>query len=213
MQLSVQGHRVFALTCCISTFSGFKALIEALSLTHIHFMIRQCVRQRNMGQIMFDITYTLFSALLQYLQYCIFFVSVLNKLLLFDPLLTVITCGDPGVPANGIKAGDDFTVGRNVTFTCQPGYVMMGGNNAVTRTCTNNSTWSGTLPTCQGKNHSKVHTCHITHCSLQSTFITISIHHNKLGMLTLSHIIKYACLSSTISIKGLANKVTQSFLY
>ncbi|CAG12911.1 unnamed protein product, partial [Tetraodon nigroviridis] len=65
------------------------------------------------------------------------------------PNCTMITCGDPGVPANGLKVGDDFTVGHNVTFTCQPGYAMMGGNNPVTRTCTNNSTWSGTLPTCQ----------------------------------------------------------------
>uniref|UniRef100_H3C0K8 Sushi domain-containing protein n=1 Tax=Tetraodon nigroviridis TaxID=99883 RepID=H3C0K8_TETNG len=67
------------------------------------------------------------------------------------PNCTMITCGDPGVPANGLKVGDDFTVGHNVTFTCQPGYAMMGGNNPVTRTCTNNSTWSGTLPTCQAR--------------------------------------------------------------
>lgn len=71
----------------------------------------------------------------------------------FDPLLTVITCGDPGVPANGLRMGDDFTVGQNVTFMCQPGYMMIGGDNTVTRTCTNNSTWSGTVPSCQGKSH------------------------------------------------------------
>ncbi|XP_029694158.1 CUB and sushi domain-containing protein 3-like isoform X4 [Takifugu rubripes] len=65
------------------------------------------------------------------------------------PNCTMITCGDPGIPANGLRGGDDFTVGHNVTFTCQPGYMMMGGDNAVTRTCTNNSTWSGTLPACQ----------------------------------------------------------------
>lgn len=101
------------------------------------------------------------------------------------PTLTVITCGDPGIPANGLRASDDFTVGHNVTFTCQPGYMMMGGDNAVTRTCTSNSTWSGTLPTCQGKNHPQVHTRHITRtrCNLQSTFITIRVHHNNLGML------------------------------
>uniref|UniRef100_H2TR21 CUB and Sushi multiple domains 3 n=1 Tax=Takifugu rubripes TaxID=31033 RepID=H2TR21_TAKRU len=70
------------------------------------------------------------------------------------PNCTMITCGDPGIPANGLRGGDDFTVGHNVTFTCQPGYMMMGGDNAVTRTCTNNSTWSGTLPACQAVLHS-----------------------------------------------------------
>lgn len=65
--------------------------------------------------------------------------------------LTVITCGDPGIPANGLRIGDDITVGQNVTFMCQLGYVMTGGDNTVTRTCTNNGTWSGTMPACQGK--------------------------------------------------------------
>uniref|UniRef100_A0A3B4YTZ3 Sushi domain-containing protein n=1 Tax=Stegastes partitus TaxID=144197 RepID=A0A3B4YTZ3_9TELE len=61
----------------------------------------------------------------------------------------LITCGDPGIPANGLRFGDDVTVGQNVTFMCQPGYVMIGGDTAVTRTCTTNGTWSGTMPACQ----------------------------------------------------------------
>ena len=120
----------------------------------------------------------------------------------------MITCGDPGVPANGLKAGDDFTVGHNVTFTCQPGYVMMGRDNAVTRTCTNNSTWSGTLPTCQGKNHPKVCTLATSHkcCSLQSTFITITARHNNLGIRKHCpiqyHMPAYPALSKGISQQG-----------
>uniref|UniRef100_A0A8C2Z0K3 CUB and Sushi multiple domains 3 n=1 Tax=Cyclopterus lumpus TaxID=8103 RepID=A0A8C2Z0K3_CYCLU len=66
------------------------------------------------------------------------------------PNCTMITCGDPGVPANGLRFGEDVAVGQNVTFTCQLGYVMIGADNAVTRTCTNNGTWSGTLPACRG---------------------------------------------------------------
>ncbi|KAG7229418.1 hypothetical protein INR49_012809, partial [Caranx melampygus] len=65
------------------------------------------------------------------------------------PNCTMITCGDPGIPANGLRFSDDITVGQNVTFACQPGYVMIGGDSAVTRTCTNNGTWSGTMPVCQ----------------------------------------------------------------
>uniref|UniRef100_A0A668ASR4 CUB and Sushi multiple domains 3 n=1 Tax=Myripristis murdjan TaxID=586833 RepID=A0A668ASR4_9TELE len=69
-----------------------------------------------------------------------------TRSLFFMPSLTVITCGDPGIPANGLRFGDDITVGQNVTFLCQPGYVMIGGDSSVTRTCTSNGTWSGTMP-------------------------------------------------------------------
>ncbi|AWO96936.1 putative CUB and sushi domain-containing protein 3-like [Scophthalmus maximus] len=65
------------------------------------------------------------------------------------PNCTMITCGDPGIPANGLRFGDDITVGQNVTFVCQPGYVMTEGDSTVTRTCTNNGTWSGTMPACR----------------------------------------------------------------
>lgn len=92
-------------------------------------------------------------------------------------LMTVITCGDPGIPANGLRFGDDITVGQNVTFLCQPGYVMVGGDNSVTITCTNNGTWSGTVPACQGKYQLQMrtlsYTAWYTHCSRQSTLITI----------------------------------------
>ncbi|KAK7887169.1 hypothetical protein WMY93_026790 [Mugilogobius chulae] len=65
------------------------------------------------------------------------------------PNCTLITCGDPGIPANGLRLGDDFTVGQNVTFLCQPGFVMIAADFGLTRTCTNNSTWSGAIPACQ----------------------------------------------------------------
>lgn len=62
------------------------------------------------------------------------------------PNCTLITCGDPGLPANGLRLGDGVSVGQSVTFACQLGYVADG---AVTRTCTNNGTWSGALPACR----------------------------------------------------------------
>lgn len=62
----------------------------------------------------------------------------------------MINCGDPGVPANGLRYGEDFTIGQNVSFQCQPGYRMEEDGSPV-RTCTQNGTWTGNMPLCAGK--------------------------------------------------------------
>ncbi|XP_059839979.1 CUB and sushi domain-containing protein 3 [Hypanus sabinus] len=64
------------------------------------------------------------------------------------PNCTIITCGDPGVPANGMRLGDDFTVGQNVTQMCQPGYTM-DSQASMVRSCLSNGTWSGSVPLCK----------------------------------------------------------------
>ncbi|XP_075681928.1 CUB and sushi domain-containing protein 3 isoform X5 [Rhinoderma darwinii] len=64
------------------------------------------------------------------------------------PNCTIISCGDPGVPANGIRYGEDYIVGLNVTYICQPGYTM-DPKISVGRTCTSNGTWSGVIPVCK----------------------------------------------------------------
>ncbi|XP_070403545.1 CUB and sushi domain-containing protein 3 isoform X5 [Nothobranchius furzeri] len=64
-----------------------------------------------------------------------------------QPNCTMINCGDPGVPANGLRYGEDFTIGQNISFQCQPGYRMEEDGSPV-RMCTQNGTWSGTMLTC-----------------------------------------------------------------
>ncbi|MBZ3869507.1 CUB and sushi domain-containing protein 3 [Sciurus carolinensis] len=64
------------------------------------------------------------------------------------PNCTIISCGDPGIPANGLRYGDDNVVGQNVSYMCQPGYTMELNGSRV-RTCTTNGTWSGVMPTCR----------------------------------------------------------------
>lgn len=61
----------------------------------------------------------------------------------------VINCGDPGVPGNGLRYGEDFTINQNITFVCQPGYTMEPASSVI-RTCTGNGTWSGVMPACKG---------------------------------------------------------------
>ncbi|KAM4028719.1 CUB and sushi domain-containing protein 3 isoform 7-T7 [Anomaloglossus baeobatrachus] len=64
------------------------------------------------------------------------------------PNCTIISCGDPGVPANGIKYGEDYIVGQNVTYICQPGFTMDPKSSTI-RTCTTNGTWGGVIPLCK----------------------------------------------------------------
>ncbi|MGH0171390.1 UNVERIFIED_CONTAM: hypothetical protein FKN15_002387, partial [Acipenser sinensis] len=63
------------------------------------------------------------------------------------PNCTIINCGDPGIPANGLRYDEEFSVGQNITFVCQPGYTMEPKISRI-RTCTANGTWSGVMPSC-----------------------------------------------------------------
>lgn len=80
---------------------------------------------------------------------CSLLMLIMLTLCPFHLVLLVISCGDPGVPANGLRYGDDFVVGQNVSYICQPGYTMELNGSRV-RMCTTNGTWSGVMPTCRG---------------------------------------------------------------
>nr|XP_015204236.1 PREDICTED: CUB and sushi domain-containing protein 2 isoform X1 [Lepisosteus oculatus] len=64
------------------------------------------------------------------------------------PECTVINCGDPGVPANGVRIGNDFTYNHTVSFQCAPGFTM-DADRASSLSCTKDRTWNGTKPICR----------------------------------------------------------------
>ncbi|XP_078013136.1 LOW QUALITY PROTEIN: CUB and sushi domain-containing protein 2 [Phascolarctos cinereus] len=65
-----------------------------------------------------------------------------------SPECTVINCGDPGIPANGIRLGSDFTYNKTVTYQCVPGHMMESDRASVLR-CTKDRVWNGTKPACK----------------------------------------------------------------
>uniref|UniRef100_A0AAY4DQP8 CUB and Sushi multiple domains 2 n=1 Tax=Denticeps clupeoides TaxID=299321 RepID=A0AAY4DQP8_9TELE len=64
------------------------------------------------------------------------------------PECSIINCGDPGVPANGMRLGNDFTYGNSVSFQCSPGFTM-DTDRASTLICTKDRTWNATKPVCR----------------------------------------------------------------
>ena len=60
-------------------------------------------------------------------------------------IFTVVSCGDPGLPANTDLHGTTYTYQSSVVYSCQKGYVFASNN---TRTCTAGGTWSGEPPFC-----------------------------------------------------------------
>uniref|UniRef100_A0A5G2R948 CUB and Sushi multiple domains 1 n=1 Tax=Sus scrofa TaxID=9823 RepID=A0A5G2R948_PIG len=63
------------------------------------------------------------------------------------PKCLAISCGHPGVPANAILSGDLFTYGSVVHYSCKGSQSLVGNS---TRTCQEDSRWSGAPPHCTG---------------------------------------------------------------
>ena len=53
--------------------------------------------------------------------------------------------GDLTAPTNGTVTVNGVTTGDTAVYSCDEGYVLVGD---MTRTCMNNSQWSGAAPTC-----------------------------------------------------------------
>lgn len=62
------------------------------------------------------------------------------------------TCPDVPAPANGLRIGSDFTEDGLVQFRCNDGFRLVG---AAALLCTEQGTWNGSAPTCQGKNFNR----------------------------------------------------------
>ena len=73
-------------------------------------------------------------------------------------LFVVISCGDPGIPANGTRIGSTFTFDSTVNYTCDDGFKLIGD---IRRNCLSSGNWSGDLPTCQSKLHNEWEIFHI----------------------------------------------------
>ncbi|KAK3532300.1 hypothetical protein QTP86_016064, partial [Hemibagrus guttatus] len=55
------------------------------------------------------------------------------------------SCLDPGIPVNGLRYGQDFSIGSTVSFGCDSGYRLSHEEPLV---CEKNHWWSHPLPTC-----------------------------------------------------------------
>ena len=89
---------------------------------------------------------------IQLLSYCMITLNVLcsyNTCTIFSFL---VTCTMLTAPTNGMitcSGGDNVpTVGDTCSYTCNTGYVLSGNSM---RTCGSGGNWSGTEPTCIGK--------------------------------------------------------------
>ena len=68
-------------------------------------------------------------------------------------ILTVVDCGTLTDPANGqVSHTTGTTFGLTATYSCNPGYKLVGDINC---TCQATGVWSGSEPTCQ---------CMLLHC-------------------------------------------------
>ncbi len=61
--------------------------------------------------------------------------------------VTVVNCGALANPSNGaVDTSSGTTFMMTATYTCNTGYILIGGN---TRTCGANGNWTPNAPTCE----------------------------------------------------------------
>ena len=63
-------------------------------------------------------------------------------------LSAAVDCGSLGNPGNGVVSFTNSTYNSVATYSCNTGYTLTGDD---TRTCQSSGLWSGSEPTCTGK--------------------------------------------------------------
>ena len=59
----------------------------------------------------------------------------------------MLTCEDPGIPANGhMVTSYEFNIGSTATFSCSHGYMLTGADHG--RRCNEFGNWTGAQPLC-----------------------------------------------------------------
>lgn len=55
-------------------------------------------------------------------------------------------CKDPGSPPNGVRSGNHFGHGKQITFACVKGFMLVGSATSICH----KGTWTHALPSCKG---------------------------------------------------------------
>ena len=74
---------------------------------------------------------------------------------LFHLCYTVVDCGELSLTNGKVSYRHSTAYSSVATYSCNAGYDLIGTN---TRTCLESGDWSGSPPTCSGKNECAHHT-------------------------------------------------------
>ena len=87
-------------------------------------------------------------------------------------MITLVSCGDPGIPDNAVRIGSSFLYQDEVTFVCNDGYYQSSGPAGGVRQCLDTGLWSDVQPICSCKHLCSGHFYYFDHGS----FIDVNLY-------------------------------------